>query len=205
MASSNYCVVVMDEHALNREALGLLLSRAMPDAKVFDSPPDFDTLPICEDANNLVLYHLRPPFLQSLNALQKLRTRYPEVSVVALTDTHDDNVSQLVRIRGASGLFHTLGSSDELLATLRYLFRGRDGFNDLNAPAQPMDSRFTPRQLEVLDQLCQGKSNKEIGIILNMSEHTVRTHLSAIFAILGTRNRTEAVMAGRHLLPGYSL
>jgi DNA-binding NarL/FixJ family response regulator len=59
---------------------------------------------------------------------------------------------------------------------------------------------LTLRQMEVLTQLCRGQTNKEIGIALQMSDNTVRTHVSAIFSLLGVRNRTEAASLAKYLL-----
>ncbi len=60
-------------------------------------------------------------------------------------------------------------------------------------------AKFTSRQLDVLRQLKQGRSNKEIARELGLSEGTVKIHLAAIFRLLGARNRTEAVVLAGQL------
>jgi DNA-binding NarL/FixJ family response regulator len=63
-------------------------------------------------------------------------------------------------------------------------------------PAESLDDPLTARELEVLQSLAQGLANKQIAQALNISEHTVKFHVSAIYAKLGVTNRTEAVRAG---------
>ncbi len=60
----------------------------------------------------------------------------------------------------------------------------------------PLEERLTPRELEVLDVLSQGLSNRAIAARLQISEHTVKFHISSIFAKLGAENRTDAVRQG---------
>jgi len=62
------------------------------------------------------------------------------------------------------------------------------------APKTSLGSALTPRQIEVLIYLCEGKSNKLIARELEMSENTVRVHVSAILAALGAVNRSEAIL-----------
>lgn len=56
------------------------------------------------------------------------------------------------------------------------------------------ETHFTPRQRQVLLELCKGKSNKEIGRVLGMAEATVKLHMTEIFRTLGVRNRAQAIM-----------
>jgi NarL family two-component system response regulator YdfI len=60
----------------------------------------------------------------------------------------------------------------------------------------PLEEHLTPRELEVLDVLAEGLSNRAIAARLQISEHTVKFHISSIFAKLGAENRTDAVLRG---------
>lgn len=74
-------------------------------------------------------------------------------------------------------------------------------------PAQPFDGNpqaqaslgISPRELEVLEQLAAGLSNKEIADKLHVSPHTVKTHVARLFEKLGARRRTEAILKAREL------
>lgn len=201
MLSDKFCVLVADEHALNREAICLLLSRALPHARVFELVPEQRAFDLGCCTGSLVLFGMRPPYLKSVNALSALRARFPHSPILLLADGLDATIVEMARARGADGLFHTTGSVEDLLTAIQDTLLGRCGFPPApRGDARHADYRFTPRQIEVLDLLCQGKSNKEIGAALNLSDNTVRTHVAAIFNVLGARNRTEAVVSGRHLI-----
>jgi two-component system nitrate/nitrite response regulator NarL len=201
MLGDRFCVLVVDEHALSRESICLLLSRALPRARVFELSPGCSELNLNPCSGSLLLFGLRPPYLRSINLLAKLRARFPQTPIVLLAGDLNAQVMEMARARGAAGLFHTSGSGEDLLAVMQHTLLGKSGFPPSpTAEAQIADYRFTPRQIEVLDLLCQGKSNKEIGAALNLSGNTVRTHIAAIFTILGARNRTEAVISSRHLI-----
>ncbi len=201
MLSDKFCIVVADEHALSREAICLLLSRVLPRAMVLELAPGQRDIRLAPCATSLLLFGMRPPYLKSLHTMSRLRSSFPHTPMVLLSEDLDQRVIQMARARGADGRFHTAGSAEDLLVVMKDTLAGKPCF----PPARPgearyADYRFTPRQVEVLDLLCQGKSNKEIGAALSLSDNTVRTHVAAIFTILGARNRTEAVMSGRYLI-----
>lgn len=196
MPNKRFCVVVADCHALSREALSALLMRALPDALVMELSVGM-CLKLEPGFSNIMLFSLRPPYLKALERMGTVRDMYPELPILVLSDAVDSRIEQMVRARGAKGLFHAEQNVEALLAMINHLQDGNSGFPTERRSIAREDFRFTRRQAEVLDLLCKGKSNKEIGLDLNMSEFTVRSHVSAIFTILGTRNRTEAVLAGR--------
>ena len=65
--------------------------------------------------------------------------------------------------------------------------------------ADELIERLTPRETEILEQLAQGLANKQIALELGISEHTVKFHVSSIYAKLGVTNRMEAVRTGLQL------
>lgn len=197
MQNDCFCIVVADSHALSREALSALLQRSLPDAHVTEMSSVDMCLKLEQSCPSIILCALRPPYLKGLERMQTVRNKYPNVPLVVLSDAVDSRVEHMARARGANGVFHTVNDFETLLVKMRRVLDGKSGFSPEQVGVVTGDFRFTPRQSDVLDLLCRGKSNKEIGVSLNMSEFTVRSHVSAIFTILGTRNRTEAVLAGR--------
>lgn len=92
--------------------------------------------------------------------------------------------------------FEALGRSDDGVASAMRATRAAIGASPAaRLPAQPL----TPREVDVLNALAEGLVNKQIAARLGISEHTVKTHLAAIFEKLDASNRTEAVMAGARL------
>jgi NarL family two-component system response regulator YdfI len=131
----------------------------------------------------------------------------PLVDIVILRngDTRNDDQSDLIRA-GVRAILAHQPTSTELEAVIRAV---EAGFVVLEpgslVPAMTMTSTelaappLTPREIEVLNALAEGHGNKQIAARLGISEHTVKTHLAAIFEKLEASNRTEAVMAGARL------
>jgi DNA-binding NarL/FixJ family response regulator len=109
----------------------------------------------------------------------------------------------------AWGILSSEASSDELIATLHAIYQGL-----IVAPLTRLDSlwienpdikagelvdQLTPREVEILELLAQGLANKQIALYLEISEHTVKFHISSIYAKLGATNRMEAVRMGLQL------
>jgi len=106
---------------------------------------------------------------------------------------------------GASGALLKSSANEELLDALRTVARGEPYFSDeirelLTAATAAPD--LTDRQLQVLDSLTRGLSNREISVQLGISQDRIKQHLNAIYAKLGAANRAEAVAISvrRHLL-----
>ncbi len=199
-AQERWNILVVDEYPLIREALSLLLSRALPRSTVFDTAPEHRAsllrAQVCA-----ILYVLRPPYLKAMERLAELRRYFPLAPVILLSEALDAQVAMMVRSSGANRLLQLSDGIDDLVSAIRDALGGRPGFPPEQHTADRHGHyRFSPRQREVFDLLCEGKSNKEISLRLNMSCNTVRTHIVAIFDVLGVRNRTEAAIFGRQLI-----
>jgi DNA-binding NarL/FixJ family response regulator len=109
----------------------------------------------------------------------------------------------------AWGLLSSEASSEELIAALHAIYQGLivapltrlDSLwiEELNNKAGELIEQLTPREAEILELLAQGLANKQIALYLQISEHTVKFHISSIFAKLGATNRMEAVRMGLQL------
>ncbi len=195
------CILIADEYALSREALCLWLVRVLPDATVLQVSSSEERFTCKPECLSLILFVLRQPYANGFAMLQVFRTRFPYTPVVLMADIVDARLLTMARAHGVSGLFQTSGNPEELLEVLRLALEGKPVLPiELCTVGTHGECKFSPRQAEVLELLCEGMSNKEIAAVLNMSGNTVRTHVSAIFNILGVRNRTEAVIAGRRMI-----
>lgn len=196
-------LLIVDGHKLYREAVSMLLSQLMPDLTVFEESGCQDDPALAAGFLDVVLLFLKSPYKQGLSKLLELRNRFPVTPVILLSEVADNKVILMARIRGANGLIHVSESTEDLLAAMHDVLAGKLVFTDEDdgkKELKPKDFQLSLRQGEVFDLLCKGMTNKEIGISLHLSDNTVRTHVSAIFDILDVRNRTEAVIIGRHLL-----
>ncbi len=201
--SEQRCILVVgeDDYMLEREAMCLLLARLLPDAMVFETFPDHKKFASMARPAGLLFFDFRPPYLKALSRVREMRRNFPGKPLVLLTDEMGAKVVGKVLTHGVAGIVHTSSEPDDMLATIRSALDGKPCLpREKRKKARPLDYSFSPRQSEVLGLLCEGKSNKEIAAVLKMSGNTVRTHISAIFNILGVRNRTEAVIFGRRMI-----
>ena len=201
--------MLIDDHATFTGGLKFLLSgldetiefleaTSCEDALEADQPSDIDLV--------LLDYHL--PGMQGLDALLAIRDRFPSAPVVMLSG--EDN-PQLIRDsidNGASGFIPKSHTPQLLIAALRLIlsggvylptraltdvqYRSNAPTNDSTATGVAIEG-LSNRQVQVLMKVVQGKANKVVAREMNISEGTVKAHLSAAFRALGVHNRTEAV------------
>lgn len=120
------------------------------------------------------------------------------VPVVVISSREDETSVRAARSAGAVGFLPKSADRRSLVRMIRKVSQGELFYPSLQAPAVQSDS-LTPRQLEVLGLLAEGLPNKRICQVLDLTEHTVKTHLKAIFTHLGVHNRTECVAQARAL------
>lgn len=193
-----YCVSIIGGHELWREAICTLLSRMMPNAMIFEASDENDSAFGAGNVN-LILFCLSPPYLMGLERLLKLRHRFPAIPLILLSDAEDNIAALAMRVRSANGFLRASASIEDLWAMVSDALAGKLDYPPADHKSGGVKFSLTPRQLEVFVLLCQGRTNKEIGSRLRMSDNTVRTHVSAIFSLLGVRNRTEAANLGSYL------
>jgi DNA-binding NarL/FixJ family response regulator len=190
-------VLVADDHAIVREGLQALISRA-PDMKV-----------VGEAANGLeavdhsvrqkpdvALIDLRMPELDGIHAIATIREKAPEVRTIILTTfSGDDDIYRALRA-GAKAYLLKDSPREELLSCIRAVAQGNTWISPQAAAhltARIGQGSLTDRELEVLQWMASGKSNKEIAVKLDISEGTIKVHVSHILRKFGVTGRTEAV------------
>lgn len=118
--------------------------------------------------------------------------------VVVISSRDDETSVRAAKSAGAVGFLPKSADRRTLVRMIQRVSQGELFYPSLPTPAIQPDS-LTPRQLEVLGLLAEGLPNKRLCQVLNLTEHTVKTHLKAIFAYLGVHNRTECVAQARAL------
>ena len=210
-------ILLVDDHPLLRGGMRFLL-------RSLDAALEMDEASNCTQAlelvagrsYNLVLLDLNMPGLNGLDALDALRDAVPGTPLVVLSGEEDPRVVRAAIERGAMGFIPKSSTPEVLVQALRlvlahgvYLPRAvldAEHSTPAPAPASPQAASgdmplpgLTPRQMEVLRCVIRGEPNKVIARELNLSEGTVKAHVTAVLRGLGARNRTEAVYAAAKL------
>ncbi|MEW5888167.1 MAG: response regulator transcription factor [Pseudomonadota bacterium] len=205
-------LLVVEDHALVREGLVQTLSQLDTKSAIVETRDAESALQILEsdDEFDLVLLDLMLPGINGMAFLAVLRRRFPAVPVVIISALDDtETISRAMR-QGASGFVPKTSSSDVLLQALRLVLdggvyvppraiakgvgkRGGEGARS----SRSLVDRFglTTGQMRVLELLIQGKSNREIGELLGLTEGTVKIHVSKIFKALNVSSRAQAMVA----------
>ncbi|WP_054969993.1 response regulator [Alicyclobacillus ferrooxydans] len=155
---------------------------------------------------DIVLLDINMPFLNGVDTMKRIHERYPEVKVIMLT-MHDDDGYVLETLRsGASGYLVKDGSASDIIRAIREVAAGRaivhpqvthtvisqfQNYMELNESWKEI---LTEREMDVLREIANGKSNDEIGKTLHITEKTVKNHISSIFQKLEVSDRTQAVV-----------
>ena len=205
-------ILIVDDHALIREALGGVLRELRPDVEIIEASIGREALLLAEaNANDLdlILLDLGLPDGDGVETLRELRARYPAVAIVVLSASKDrDNVMKVLDL-GALGFIPKSATRAVMISALQLVFAGgiyvppeilqhpreSQPGGQASEPPLPSDLGLTERQLEVLALMMQGMSNKAICREYDLAEATVKNHVTAILKALKVSNRTEAVIA----------
>jgi DNA-binding NarL/FixJ family response regulator len=203
-------LLLVDDHALFREALRALLGKVSPDVVVVEAGSVREAIACCgETAFRVVLLDLGLMESDGIETLQQFRAGAPEVPVVVLSGDRDPAVIRDAIEQGAVGYIPKAHTAEQMVNALGFVVSGgvylpADALYAEPSAASPASDggRFqslSPRQQQVARLLLQGQTNKAIARELELSEGTVKAHVSAIYQIIGARNRVEAVtLAARH-------
>ena len=201
-------VLLIDDHALFRDALVLLFAHHFPDFTLREAESITQAIEVARQHPEIefALLDLGLSDSQGMASLAALRAALPELTTVVLSaDARRDTIVAAIDA-GAAGFVPKTASRTVLADALRTVLEG-----GVYVPAEALGPAgpgtrdtavldgLSPRQVQVLHLLLQGKSNKLISRELELSEATVKTHLLAVFRRLEVNSRTQAVLAAARL------
>ncbi|HRK39407.1 MAG TPA: response regulator transcription factor [Burkholderiaceae bacterium] len=204
--------LLIDDHMLFSQGLRFLLEDLHPTLQC-DSATSIAEALTRTGPYDLILLDYRLPDSQGSDGLVRVLGAHPDSPVMMLSgDAQPELVNELVEL-GAAGFVSKSADTETLLGALRTILAGgvylpphavalREPQTQLAATSSAVAS-LSPRQLDCLLKLAQGKPNKTIARELDLAESTVKTHVTAVFAALGVNSRAEAVFkaASLGLLP----
>lgn len=192
---SSISVILADDHHLVRSGIRSLLD-GIPQVRVIAEARDGDELLALLDSvtPDLVITDVSMPGTDGLTALSQIRARHPEVRVIVLSMHTSPDVVKRAMASGASAYlpkdandFELASALHSVMTTGSYVSAGVAKL--LLEPSEPaVEDLLTPRQIEVLKLLAQGKSAKEIGFELDLSPKTVAVHRAQIMERLQVRD-----------------
>lgn len=205
-------VIVADDHPLFRTAIKEALEADQGETNFLEAN-SFESLQELVDKNrevDLVLLDLHMPGVSGFAGLVYLCKRYPSVPVVIISANEDPVVIKRALEHGAAGFIPKSSSIDTITDAIAAVLMGEIWSPDTTASNLPGNNvsevelaermaQLTPQQFKVLMMMSQGLLNKQIAYALNVSEATIKAHVSAIMSKLGVNNRTQAVLAANQL------
>lgn len=199
-------ILVADDHDIVREGLRLILETAGNVDVVAEAADGTAALRLAATTRpDVILMDLRMPGMDGLTAIAHLQREQPDIAIVILTTYNEDDLMLRGLQAGARGFLlkdtsrqmlldtiHAAARGDSLLGAdvmARLLARAQSGGQTVAAPA---NNPLSDRELEVLQGVGRGETNKGIALQLGISERTVKAHLSSIYNKLGVDSRAAA-------------
>lgn len=204
--------IVADDHPLFRAALTQALRQVAAQAEIVEA----DTMDATLDAVtrhpdvDLILLDLHMPGAHGFSGLIQLRGQMPDIPVAVVSGSEEVHVVRRAIDYGASGFIPKSSSLDAISRAIGEILEGEvwlpPEMADALGEGDAEEAKFaeaiaslTPQQFRVLNMLTEGLLNKQIAYDLNVSEATIKAHVTAILRKLGVHSRTQAVIAAQKL------
>lgn len=202
-------VVIVDDQLLFTESLRIVLEMDNSDINVVATASDGrDALQIVRELRpEVVLIDVRMPGLDGVETTKILKIEFPQIRIILLTTFEDDDsIDEALRF-GAEGYLlknidpgelsraiHAVCNGDVIIAP-KFAHKLREnGVPDSDCVSNPyLLDRLSQRELEIVQLIARGLGNKQISSLLQITDQTVRNHVSGIYAKLDVHNRYEAV------------
>jgi DNA-binding NarL/FixJ family response regulator len=205
-------LIVADDHPLFRAALREAVTRVLPQIQIVEagSVAAVERAAQVHPDADLILLDLYMPDARGFSGLAHLRAHYPAIPVAIVSAAENASIVRRAMDFGASGFIPKSASIERIGTMLKALLGGElavppeyaeqqaDEGDEARDLARKLD-KLTPQQLRVLVLLAEGSSNKAIAQELDVSEATVKAHVTVILRKLGLERRTQAALLAQRL------
>lgn len=191
-------VLVVDDHPVVRNGLAMMLKYEPGMELVAEASNGQEAVALFGQCQpDVTLMDLRMPGMSGVDAIATIRKEFADARFIILTTYDGDEDIHRGLQAGAKAYLLKDGPSEEILAAIRKVYGGKSHIpTEVGAKlAERMQSEdLSPRELEVVQLMAQGKSNREIGDLLKITEGTVKYHVNNILSKLQVHDRTQAVI-----------
>lgn len=217
---TGFQILVVDDHPLYRAALIGAIATACGDSRFVEADSVSALLTVLEGQAqaDLLLLDLNLPDAYGFSALAHLRGAYPGLPVAIVSAMHDRRTVRQALAFGAQGFVSKSADAKTIGRSVQAILRGElvtpetlDAESESEADAGALAvaqrlAQLTPQQFRVFGMLCAGRLNKQIAHDLQITEATVKAHMTAILRKLGANNRTQAaLLAGGLAIAPYAI
>lgn len=205
-------ILLADDHSLFRDGMSYVLRELDEQAEILEAGNFPDALNLARDNPDLglALLDLNMPGSEGAPSVKLFYARYPNVPLVVVSGTDQRVDIEKVMNGGAMGFISKMSSGQDMIHAVRLVLNGGvylppqllPGLGQVREDkrcCRTNEVGLTVRQMEVLQQLAMGLSNKEIGLAIGLAEGTVKIHIAATFQTLRVNNRMDAVKAAQRL------
>lgn len=202
-------ILLADDHAVVRKGLRYLLETQGQHTVIGEAADGREAVRLCSEMKpDVVVMDIAMPGLNGIDATAQILKENPDIAVVILSMHSDESYILRALTSGAKGYLLKDSAEEDLVKAIETVASGRPFFSPVIAQAMLDDyvrqlqmrgvqdsyDLLTDREKEVLQMLAEGKSNKEVATILNLSPYTVETHRNRIMQKLNLHNTAELVL-----------
>ncbi|QBY02598.1 response regulator transcription factor [Rhodophyticola sp. CCM32] len=197
-------ILIADDHDLVRDTIAAYLGQVEEFSVLTAATLDEAVKVIAgEIPIDLVILDYNMPGMNGLKGLEHITSRYPHIKVTLMSGIATPDVANEAMELGAQGFFPKSAAASSMVNAIKFILSGERyfpvGFTS-EAPERQAPGGFmglSPREMQTLEKLCQGQSNKEVARELGLQEVTVKLHVKNILAKLGVSNRTQAALMAK--------
>lgn len=199
-------IIIADDHPLFRTALKGTLLTHIPNAVITEAG-DLTSLQACIESNDkadLILLDLHMPGAEGFSSIIFINAHYPHIPIIIISAHEESDIIRRAIDHGASGFLPKSSSAEDIYQAIDEVLKGnvwipehvsnQQGIADDELNAADAIASLTPKQFRVGSMVSQGLLNKQIAFELNVTEATVKAHMTEVFRKLGVHSRTQVVM-----------
>ncbi|MDA3894210.1 MAG: response regulator transcription factor [Salinivirgaceae bacterium] len=201
-------ILIVDDHEIFRNGLKQLLSRFNYVGEIQEASNGKEFLRIIESSEpDIVFMDIDMPIMGGIEATQKALSTYPNLKIIVLTTFHDEEYLDQMMLAGVNGYMLKRSTMPEFDTAIRKVHLGGNFFSDeivsiltRNLNKSRNDSsisskpKFTERETEILNLICKGFNNEQIGKIIHLSPKTIEKHKSSLFQKTDTKNTVNLII-----------